>query len=128
MINILDLIIGGFILYYLLKNAGGVGKTAKNFLVVFFFLVIFGIITQLLLSWPLANPVHKPINDSYLGKVSLLLIKWTYPAVEGTAPKINSFMKDKIISAPTPEVTAPKMELPIKSMPDIALPSLPASK
>ncbi len=123
MINILDLIVGGFVLFYLLKNAGGIGKTVKNFLAVFFFLVIFGIITQLLLSWALAKPIQKTLADSYLGKVSLLLIKWTYPAVEGSAPKINSFMKDKVLSAPTPKVEVPKVTIP-----SITLPSLPSAK
>lgn len=125
MINILDLIIGALLLFYLLKNAGGLAKTVKNFIVVIVILVILGLGSQLILSWSLAQPVHKPIKDSYFLKISIWLIKWVYPTVQQTAPKFDAFVKNKIISQPTPEVSVPKMELPKNIAPSITLPKLP---
>jgi hypothetical protein len=125
MINVLDLIIGALALFYLLKNAGGLAKTVKNFLIVIACLVIIGILSQLILSWSFAKPLHKPINDSYSIKVSIWLIKWAYPSVEKTVPKIDAFVKEKIISKPTPEVTVPKKELPKNLAPNITIPKLP---
>jgi hypothetical protein len=128
MINILDIIIGGLILYYLLRNAGGLSKTIKNFLVVIFFLIILAIISRLVLGWEFAKPAHEYLEGSYLVKVSHVVVKWLYPAVENTAPKIDSFMKEKVLSAPTPEVEAPKVDKIMQQMPAITLPTLTLPK
>jgi hypothetical protein len=123
MINILDLIIGGLILFFLLRNAGGIAKTVKNFLMVILLLIALAVISRLILEWNWAEPAHKYLSNSYLVKVSQIIVKWTYPAVENSAPKIDSFMKDKILSAPTPEVETPKVDKLIRSVPNITLPA-----
>lgn len=128
MINIIDIIIGGLILYYLLRNAGGLSKTIKNFLIVIFFLIVLAIISRLLLGWEVAKPTHKYLEGSYLVKVSHVVVKWLYPAVENTAPKVNSFMKEKILSGPTPEVEAPKVDKIMQQMPSITLPTITLPK
>jgi len=129
MINILDIIIAGLILYFLLRNAGGISKTIKNFLIVVLVLILLAVVSRLLIGWEVAKPTYKYLEGSYLVKVSHLIVKWIYPAVENTAPKIDSFMKEKILSAPTPEVEVPKkVEIPkemdnlIRSVPTITLP------
>lgn len=123
MINIFDLVLGAWILFFLLKNSGGISKTVKNFLIVIVVLVIFGIIAQVMLGWQMPKPVRDTLTDSYFVKLSVLIIKTVYPTVENSAPKINSFMKDKIISLPTPEVEVPKVIIP-----NVTIPSLPSAK
>jgi hypothetical protein len=123
MINIFDLVLGAWILFFLLKNSGGISKTVKNFLVVIAVLVIFGIVAQIMLGWQIPKPVRETLSDSYFVKLSVLIIKTVYPTVENSAPKINSFMKDKIISLPTPEVEVPKVTIP-----NVTIPSLPSAK
>jgi len=118
MINILDLIIIGLALFYLLKNAGGLLKTIKNLLIVLLALILVGIISAYLLEVPLAKPAHELLRDSYFVKLSYLLIKTIYPTLEKEAPKVDVFIKEKIITTPTPEVTVPK------SLPKVSLPKL----
>jgi TM2 domain-containing membrane protein YozV len=118
MINILDLIIIGLALFYLLKNAGGLLKTIKNLLIVFLALILVGIISAYLLEFPLAKPAYELLRDSYFIKLSHLLIKIIYPAIEKEVPKVDVFIKEKIITPPTPEVTVPR------SLPKVNFPRL----
>jgi len=108
MLNIVDLIIAALALFYLLKNAGGITKTIKNFLIVILALVFFGIIATFLTGFSLPKSLHKTLENSYFVKLSHYIIKWTYPTVEKGAPKFDNFIKEKILSAPTPEVSIPK--------------------
>jgi hypothetical protein len=111
MLNIIDLVIAGLILFYLLKNAGSLFKTVKNVLVVVAALVVLVVLVRLLLDTTLlAGAPRQMLASSYFVAVSTSLVKTVYPAVEGNAPKVNSFIKDKILAAPTPEVTAPKIK------------------
>ena len=111
MLNILDLVIAGLILFYLLKNAGGLLKTAKNVVVVIASLVILVIIARLLLDSSLiSGEARKLLASSYFVAISTNLIKSAYPAVEDNAPKVNSFIKEKILTAPTSEVAVPKIK------------------
>ncbi|MFA4844868.1 MAG: hypothetical protein WC632_07995 [Candidatus Margulisiibacteriota bacterium] len=125
MLNIIDLAIAGLILFYLLKNAGGLLKTVKNMLVVVVSLVILVIIVRLLLDSSLiSGEARKMLANSYFVAVSTSLVKSVYPAVEDNAPKVNSFIKEKIISAPTPEVKPLKIEAPKISIPEKELEKL----
>lgn len=111
MLNIIDLVIAGLILFYLLKNAGGPLKTIKNVFVVAAALVILVIVARLLLDSALiSGEARKMLASSYFVAVSTSLVKGAYPAVENNAPKVNAFIKDKILSAPTPEVVVPKIK------------------
>ena len=121
MINILDIVVGGFMLYYLLKNAGGLSKTIKNFLVVLVFLIVLAIISRLILGLEFAKPVHKFLEESYIVKLSYAIVKGVYPAVETTVPQVNTFMKEKILSTPTPEV--PSINKVIQQIPELNLPA-----
>lgn len=122
MINVIDLLVGAFVLVYLVKNAGGVAKTLKTLVIIALSLMVFGIAAQFILNLSLAEPIQKALDDSYAIKVSHVLIRWFYPAVEKTVPKLDSFIKDKIISAPAPQVTTPKIAIPEKSLPKLSLP------
>lgn len=125
MINVIDLVLVGLILFYLLKNAGGVVRTVKNLIVVLLALMVFGVFAEFLLNLSIAKGLHKSLRDSYLVRVSHVLIKWTYPAIEKTAPKVDAFIKEKIISAPTPEASVPVIALPQESLPKLTIPKLP---
>ncbi|MBI5700872.1 hypothetical protein HZC34_03370 [Candidatus Saganbacteria bacterium] len=125
MINIVDIVVAVLLMLYLLKNAGGGIKLVKNFLAVSLILVIFGILSQLLLSSPLNFPALKVISDSYSFKVSNLLVRVVYPPLKNSAPKIDKFISEKMIATPTPEVSVPtiKMDgLSLESMPKLSLP------
>lgn len=114
MLNIIDLVIAGLILFYLLKNAGGPLKTMKNMFAVVASLVILVIIVRLLLDSTLVSgEARKMLASSYFVAVSTSLVKFAYPAVENNAPKVNSFIKDKILAGPTPEVVVPKIKITI---------------
>lgn len=125
MINILDLVIAGLALLYLLKNAGGALKTLKNLLVVLVILILLGFVSALLLEVSLPQPAHKTLRDSYFVKLSYFLIKFIYPAIEKEAPRVDIFIKEKIISASTPEV---KVVIPKKTFPKLTIPELPEPK
>jgi hypothetical protein len=111
MLNILDLIIGALILFYLLKNAGGLLKTAKNAVLVLVFLIIYTIAARLLLdSAMISGEARKTLEGSYFVNLSTLMIKTAYPAIENGAPQVNSFIKEKIINTPQKEVKLPKIK------------------
>lgn len=122
MLNVIDIVVAVVVVAYVLRGVGGPTKIAKTLLMVIVFLVVFGVITRLLIDAPLPEPAHKTLKDSYFVNLSVCLIKWGYPAVENGAPVVNKFIKDKIISAPTPEVTVPKINTRI---PAVTLPEIP---
>lgn len=122
MINIIDLIVGILVIFYLLRGAGGIVRTLKTLVFILLALMFFGIVAQLTLDLSFAKPVHKTLRDSYSVKVSHVLIKWFYPVVRQAAPKIDSFIKKKILSTSTPEVSVPKIVLPEKSLPKLSFP------
>lgn len=118
MLNIIDLVIVALVLFYLLKNAGGVVRTLKNIVVILLCLVVLGLVARLVLdSSFISGSARKVLAESYFVKLSYGLIRWSYPAVEKNAPKVDAFIKEKIISAPTPEVTVPKIPVPKITLP-----------
>ena len=123
MLNIIDITLVVLILFYLLKNAGGVLRTIKNILFVILFLIFFGIVVQLLLDASVVSgAAREAMGNSYFTKLSVNIIKWIYPAVEKSAPGIDTFIKEKILSAPTPEVSVPKVIIPEKAFPKLTIP------
>lgn len=122
MINLVDLVVGIFVLIYFLKNAGGLLKTAKNIIIILLMLMLFGIIAELVLAWPIGNPVREPLKDSYSLKVSLFLIKGVYPVVESSAPKVDSFIKERIISLPAPKDVLPEKFISTEAIPKLVIP------
>jgi len=129
MLNVIDIVIAALLLFYLLKNAGGLFKTFKNIILVLVFLIIFTVIARLLLDTSVVSgEARKTLEGSYFVNLSTVMIKTVYPAVENGAPQVNSFIKEKIIAAPTREVVAPKLKL--KALDDIDLlgPDLPLKK
>lgn len=113
MLNVIDIVIAALVLFYLLKNAGGFVRTLKNIIVVLLVLIVLGIVVRLVLDSSLiSGSARKTLENSYFVKLSYSLIKSIYPAVEKNAPKIDAYIKEKIISSPTPEVTAPKISVP----------------
>lgn len=113
MLNVIDIVLAVLILFYLLKNAGGIVRTFKNIIVVLLVLFVLGIVVRMVLDSSLiSGSARKILENSYFVKLSYSLIKWSYPAVEKNAPKIDAYIKEKIISSPTPEVTTPKVSIP----------------
>jgi len=107
-INIIDLIVGGALVFYFVKNVGGLLKTAKTILVVFLIIIFFGLAVRLIMVLPFTGPAHKSIESSYTYQFSNYLIRLVYPAVEKNAPKANQFIKDKIMTEPANKIeTAP---------------------
>ncbi|MFC1571340.1 hypothetical protein ACFL31_02160 [Candidatus Margulisiibacteriota bacterium] len=129
MINLIDLILGALILFYLLKHAGGMVGTLKNIAFVIIFLMLFGIAAQFVLNLSFAKKVHGPLENSYTVKISHVLIRGLYPVIEWSAGKLDGFIKDKIIAKPAPDVSIPKVTVP-KKMPTIVIPkdSMPKLK
>jgi hypothetical protein len=118
MLNVIDIVLAILILFYLLKNAGGILKTVKNIFFVILFLIVFAVAVRLLLdSSMVSGQARKMLEESYFVKMSTNMIAWAYPAVRESAPKIDAFIKGKIIPATT-EVTAPKIELPKVTIPE----------
>jgi hypothetical protein len=114
MLNVIDIVIAVLLLFYLLKNAGGVLKTVKNIVFVLVFLIVFTIIARLLVdSAMVSGDARKTLEGSYFINLSTVMIKAVYPAVENGAPSVNSFIKEKIIAAPTKEVTVPAIKIQI---------------
>src|SRR3989338_694741 len=102
MLNIIDLIIAGLVLFYFLKNAGGVVKTIKNILIFLVILILFGVASRLLLNSAfISGDARKTLEDAYFVKLSHALINWSYPAVQDNAPKVDSFIQENIITSPT---------------------------
>ena len=129
MINIIDLIVGVLILFYLLKSIGGIFKIIKGLLAILLFLIVFGVVVRLIQGSPfVTEPAQKMLGESYAVKISYSLIRLAYPAIEKSAPQVDSFIKEKIISAPTPEVSVPKIIIPEKSFPKLGIPEFPKSK
>lgn len=125
MINIVDIVIGVLILLYLLKNAGGLYKMLKNFLIIALTLMFFGILSVLVLGSPFASPAYNVLKDSISFKVSNLLIRFVYPPIKNGAPKIDKFITEKVISTPTPEVSVPTIKvsgLSMEALPQLSLP------
>jgi hypothetical protein len=91
-------------------------------------LVIFGVAAGLLSVAPVPYPVQRTIKDSYFVNFSYTLIKWVYPAIEENAPKVDTFIKKEIISAPSSKKAAPKIEIPEKILPKLTLPEMPKLK
>lgn len=115
MINAVDLTLGVLIVFYLLKNMGGPIRTIINLVFIFLFLVFFGIMTEVALLFPVPQSVRDGYRDSYIAKVSVVLIKWIYPLVENNAPNIDRFMKERVMSKPTDKTEAEiKKALPDK--------------
>ncbi|MFH1542778.1 MAG: hypothetical protein ABIE84_06820 [bacterium] len=121
MLNLIDLVLGIFIAFYYVKNAGGMITLAKNTAIVLVFLMVFGVFSQFVISLSFTKPLHVGLQDSYLVKVSRALIRWSYPAIEWSAPKIDAFIKDKVLSEPAPEIKAPKVTIPKMDGPSIVI-------
>ena len=114
MLNIIDIVVAVLIVVYLLKNFGGPAKIIKALLVIVVMLVVFGVVARLLFDAPLPEQAHSSLVNSYFVKLSNVIIKSVYPAIENGAPKVDSFIKEKIIATPTPEVTMPQLAIPTK--------------
>jgi hypothetical protein len=129
MLNVIDVVIAALLLFYLLKNAGGLLKTVKNMVLCLVFLIVFTVIARLLLdSAVVSGEARRTLEGSYFVNLSTVMIKTAYPVVENGAPRVDSFIKEKIIAAPTREVTAPKLKLKIPDELDLLGPDLPAKK
>jgi len=129
MLNIIDIVIAVLLLFYLLKNAGGLLKTLRNIVFVLFFLVVFTISARLLLdSAMVSGEARKTLESSYFVNLATVMIKAVYPAVESGAPSVNTFIKEKIIAAPTKEVTVPAIKIKIPDEIDLLGPETPAKK
>lgn len=127
MLNLIDIILAVLLLAFLLKNAGGIFKTIRNLLAVVVFLVAFGITAQFILLSILAEPVQKILTDSYFVQLSQNIIRVVYPPLKSSAPKIDSFINEKIMTKPAPNITLPTIpkELnPIKNLPKVSLDDL----
>ena len=125
MINIIDIVVGALILIYLVKNFGGALKTAKSVLIVICALILFGLATSFISEWPILGEGRQFLKDSFIVNLSYNIIKLVYPAVENSAPRVDSYIKDKIIANPAPAVTVPKVPALEKVLPKIAIPNLP---
>lgn len=98
MLNIIDLVVVAFVLFYLLRHAGGIVKTIKNLLVVIVVIIIIGVGARLLLNSPLlSGEPRKTLADAYFVRLSYAMISWGYPSIENGAPRVDSFIKDNII-------------------------------
>jgi len=125
MINVIDIVVAALALFYLLKNSGGVLKTLKNIVIVLLILIVFGLVARLILDTAMVpGSAQKTLGESYFVRLSHGLIRLVYPAVETSAPKIDSYIKDKIISTPTAEVKAPKINIPKIAIPQKELEKL----
>ena len=115
MLNVIDIVVAVLLLFYLLKNAGGLLKTARNIVFVLIFLIIFTVAARLLLdSAMVSGDARKTLEGSFFVNLSTVMIKAVYPAVENGAPRVDSFIKEKIIAAPTKEVAVPALKLKLK--------------
>lgn len=111
MINTVDIILAVLALFYIIKNAGGPLKIVKSILMVLVYLIGFGLVVAFLLQFSFMAPVEKILSESYSIKLSQLLIRAVYPPIKNTAPKVDAFINDKIMSKPEPKVETPKVEL-----------------
>jgi hypothetical protein len=111
MLNLIDLVLAAFVLFFLLKNAGGIVKTVKNILFILLILILFGAFSRLLLNSAfISGEARRTLESAYFVKMSLAVIGWAYPSIETGAPKVDSFIKDNIIEGKNGEklVTTPE--------------------
>lgn len=125
MITIIDLIIVVLVVFFLIKNIGGILKTTISIIIVLIFIIVFGLISNLLLNLDAASFMHDNLKHSYFVKLSNAMIKLVYPAIEKQAPKLDTFIKEKILTT-TGEVF--KDTASEKAIPKIYLPGLEPSK
>ena len=98
MLNVIDLVLAALVLFFLLKNAGGIVKTVKNILFVLLILILFGVGSRLLLNSSfISGEARRTLESAYFVKMSLAVIGWAYPSIEHGAPGVDSFIKDNII-------------------------------
>ncbi len=98
MLNVIDLIIAAFALYFLLKHAGGLTKTIRNVIVVLLIILLIGVGVRLLLNASfVSGEARNTLESSYFVKAALAAISVVYPQISNEAPKVDSFIKDNII-------------------------------
>jgi len=124
MITIIDLILVILFGLFLIKNIGGLLKTTLSVIMLIIFLIVFGLIANLLLNIQAASFMHDNLKHSYFVKLSNAMIKLVYPAIEKQAPKLDSFIKEKILTATGEAVkivpsgkALPKIYLPLPELP-----------
>ena len=121
-ISLLDLIVGALLLWFLVKNIGGALKTAKTIILALLMLMLFAIISQSLLNFDFAKPAHETLQHSFMVNLSTNLIKWFYPVIENNAPKVNSYIKEKVLTATTKEINASHLTAEAINLPKINIP------
>ncbi|MDI6731367.1 MAG: hypothetical protein QME05_02140 [Candidatus Margulisbacteria bacterium] len=124
MINVIDIVVGALILIYLVKNFGGILKTTKSLLIIICALILFGLVTSFISEWSILGEGRQFLKESFIVNLSYNIIKLVYPAIENSAPKVDSYIKDKIIDKTVPTVTIPKVPAIEKMMPKVAVPNL----
>lgn len=98
MLNVIDLIVAAFALYFLLKHAGGLTKTIRNVVVVLLVIMLIGVGVRLLLNASfVSGEARNTLESSYFVKAALAAIGVVYPSISNEAPKVDSFIKDNII-------------------------------
>jgi len=125
MVTIIDLIIVVLVVLFLIKNIGGILKTTISILTILIFLIVFGLVANLLLNAEAASFMHDNLRHSYFVKLSNSLVKLVYPAIEKQAPRLDNFIKEKILTATGEVFKATQSE---KAIPKIYLPGLEPSK
>jgi len=121
-ISLIDLIVGALLLWFLVKNIGGLLKTTKTIIFALLMLMLFAIVCQSLIKADFAKPLHEPLRDSFMVNLSTGLIKWFYPVIENSVPKVDSYMKEKVLSAPTKDVKVSDISLEAINLPKINIP------
>lgn len=122
MLNIIDLIVAAFALYYLLKNAGGLTKTIRNVAVVLLVILLVGVGVRLLLNTAfISGEARQTLESSYFVKASLAAISVVYPQISNSAPGVDIFIKDNIIvkenDRPAVKMEALELDRPEKLIP-----------
>ena len=126
MLNIIDLLVVAFVLFYLLKNAGGLIKTAKNLAVVLLIIIIFGAGVRLLLNSSfISGQARQTLEGAYFVRLSYAMIAGGYPVIRDGAPRVDSFIKDNIIATPEAKMELPRPE---QFLPKVTLPKQPDNK
>ena len=126
MLNIIDLLVVAFVLFYLLKNAGGIVKTIKNLVIVVLIIIVFGAGVRLLLnSTFISGQARQTMESAYFVRLSYAMIAGGYPVIRDGAPKVDSFIKDNIISTPEAKTELPRPE---QFLPKVILPKQPDNK
>ena len=130
MLNVIDLIVAAFVLFFLLKNAGGLVRTVRNVVIVLLVILLVGVGARLLLNSSLVSgEARHALESSYFVKASLAAISLVYPQISSEAPRVDSFIKDNIIVKDSgkpalkadeidldhPEKYIPKYQLKLKS-------------